>query len=285
MRSRTRPMSLSVSSCGGASRCSVCTSTCRSAVHDRGALRVVCLTSSAPPGRRGCSAHPADVGFQLARDAAARRVGRSSRRGRCRARPAGAASPTSARAPPPARRRRCRSRRSACAGRRAARHLVAAAQRAARQLAGVAAVVAGAGARSTGGSPTGREARRAYRTGGRRRPRRSPAGRAASGPRTRPSPRSGRRRCRRSAPRSGCRCHDGRRASVAAQLAREPSNSATISSKRAWEWSDQVHLVDRHDEMGDAEQRADERVALGLLQHALARVDAGSPTGRPSRRP
>ncbi len=36
---------------------------------------------------------------------------------------------------------------------------------------------------------------------------------------------------------------------------------------------DQVHLVDRHDNLRDAEQRADERVALGLLEHALARVD------------
>ena len=35
---------------------------------------------------------------------------------------------------------------------------------------------------------------------------------------------------------------------------------------------DEVHLVDRDDEVRDAEQGADERVALGLLQHASARV-------------
>jgi hypothetical protein len=34
----------------------------------------------------------------------------------------------------------------------------------------------------------------------------------------------------------------------------------------------EVHLVDRDDQLRDAEQHADERVALGLLQHALARV-------------
>ena len=36
---------------------------------------------------------------------------------------------------------------------------------------------------------------------------------------------------------------------------------------------DQVHLVHRHGQMRDAEQRGDEGVALGLLQHAQARVD------------
>ncbi len=36
---------------------------------------------------------------------------------------------------------------------------------------------------------------------------------------------------------------------------------------------DEVHLVDGDDDVGDPEQRADERVALGLLEHALARVE------------
>ena len=35
---------------------------------------------------------------------------------------------------------------------------------------------------------------------------------------------------------------------------------------------DEIHLVDRYDDVRDAEQRADERVALGLLGHAAARV-------------
>ena len=36
---------------------------------------------------------------------------------------------------------------------------------------------------------------------------------------------------------------------------------------------DQVHLVDAHDDVRDAQQRGDERVALGLRDHALAGVD------------
>ena len=37
--------------------------------------------------------------------------------------------------------------------------------------------------------------------------------------------------------------------------------------------ADQVHLVDAHDQVPDAEQRRDERVPAGLLDHALAGVD------------
>ena len=37
--------------------------------------------------------------------------------------------------------------------------------------------------------------------------------------------------------------------------------------------ADEIHLVDAHDEVRDAQQRRDERVALGLLDHAVARVD------------
>ena len=36
---------------------------------------------------------------------------------------------------------------------------------------------------------------------------------------------------------------------------------------------DQVHLVHRDDDVMDAEKRGDERVAAGLGQHALARID------------
>ena len=36
---------------------------------------------------------------------------------------------------------------------------------------------------------------------------------------------------------------------------------------------DEIHLVDRDDEMFDTEQVGDERMAAGLLQHAVARVD------------
>ena len=50
------------------------------------------------------------------------------------------------------------------------------------------------------------------------------------------------------------------------------ANSAASSSKRCLGVLDEVHLVDRHDDVRDAEQRADERVALGLLGHAAARV-------------
>ena len=37
--------------------------------------------------------------------------------------------------------------------------------------------------------------------------------------------------------------------------------------------ADEVHLVDRHHDVRDAQQRRDEGVAMGLLQHALARID------------
>ncbi len=36
---------------------------------------------------------------------------------------------------------------------------------------------------------------------------------------------------------------------------------------------DEVHLVDAHDHVRNRQQRADESVALGLREHALARVD------------
>ena len=36
---------------------------------------------------------------------------------------------------------------------------------------------------------------------------------------------------------------------------------------------DEVHLVDAHDQVRDPQQRRDERVAAGLLDHALARID------------
>ena len=36
---------------------------------------------------------------------------------------------------------------------------------------------------------------------------------------------------------------------------------------------DEVHLVDAHHQVGNAQQRADERMAPGLREHPLARVD------------
>ena len=48
--------------------------------------------------------------------------------------------------------------------------------------------------------------------------------------------------------------------------------------------ADQVHLVDRHDEVRDAQQRGDEGVAARLLEDALAGVDEHDRPGRRSRR-
>ena len=36
---------------------------------------------------------------------------------------------------------------------------------------------------------------------------------------------------------------------------------------------DEIDLIDRDNDVPDAEQRADERVPLGLNQHALARIN------------
>ena len=63
------------------------------------------------------------------------------------------------------------------------------------------------------------------------------------------------------------------RVTAAAQLARkllELLHQLLVALARE---VNQVHLVDRHHHLRDAQQRADESVALGLLQHALARVD------------
>ena len=49
--------------------------------------------------------------------------------------------------------------------------------------------------------------------------------------------------------------------------------SSRIASNRASVEADQVHLVHREHEVPDAEQAGDARVAAGLGQHALARVD------------
>ena len=51
------------------------------------------------------------------------------------------------------------------------------------------------------------------------------------------------------------------------------SKSSTIASKTCLVEVDEIHLVHAHDDVRDPEQRADERVALGLGDHALARVD------------
>ena len=46
--------------------------------------------------------------------------------------------------------------------------------------------------------------------------------------------------------------------------------------------ADEVHLIDRHNDVLDAEQRGDKTVATGLGQHAMARIDQnnGQVTGR-----
>ena len=54
---------------------------------------------------------------------------------------------------------------------------------------------------------------------------------------------------------------------------RSSSNSVDDLFEARLRVIDEIHLVDRHHELGDAEQRADERVALGLLEHAPARVE------------
>ena len=55
---------------------------------------------------------------------------------------------------------------------------------------------------------------------------------------------------------------------------RTPQNVARrCASKTLLVAVDEVHLVDRHDEVRDAEQRGDERVAARLLDDAVARVD------------
>ena len=51
------------------------------------------------------------------------------------------------------------------------------------------------------------------------------------------------------------------------------SNSSTICVEHRLVEVDEVHLVDAHDDVRDRQQRADERVALGLRDDALARVD------------
>ena len=62
-------------------------------------------------------------------------------------------------------------------------------------------------------------------------------------------------------------------------------SSRSISRKRLLVEVDEVHLVDREDDVGDAERRGDERVPAGLLDHALARVeqDDGDVGGRGAR--
>ncbi len=47
---------------------------------------------------------------------------------------------------------------------------------------------------------------------------------------------------------------------------------------------DEVHLVDAHDQVRDAEQAGQEGVPAGLLEHAVAGVDAGSARRRRSTR-
>ena len=57
------------------------------------------------------------------------------------------------------------------------------------------------------------------------------------------------------------------------RLAAKAAKSQTIRSKTALSQPTKVDLVDRDDDVADAEQRADRGVALGLDQHALPGVD------------
>ena len=63
-----------------------------------------------------------------------------------------------------------------------------------------------------------------------------------------------------------------KRRSWMASLAAQLEKSARICLEHVFRVAHEVHLVDRHHDVGDAQQRRDERVAAGLLQHALAGV-------------
>ena len=156
--------------------------------------------------------------------------------------------------------------------------LVAGAQRAAGELAGVAAVARRRRRRC--GSPTARGSARARRRGGRRRPRPPRGGRAASGPSyqgicsersTTLSPRSARDRD----------VGDVARRRQPLRERRELRDDLVEALLRV---VDEVHLVDGDDEVGDAEQRADERVARDCSStplRASSRITARSAVEAP----
>ena len=79
---------------------------------------------------------------------------------------------------------------------------------------------------------------------------------------------SGRRRCRRAARRSGSRRRRAtpRRGEQVAALAHDRVEALLGEV-------DEVHLVDAHGDVADAEQRRDRGVPARLLDHAVARVD------------
>ncbi len=271
-------MSLSASSGGPASR-----SRCRrrrgprapSTIAARRARRVLDRVARAGAQRR--VGHPADVGLELARRAPARRRrGRSGRRARRRARPRGGASRTSAGAPRRAGRRRCRSRRPrrapATAARRPRRRAAARRRRAGRRSRGSrvspSRITHCTGKRSSSRSRSAvdvdglevLEQRRA----------------AVPGHRSR----SARRRCRRAARESGCR----RCPRTDGSWSRNVRHVAHDRVEDLLGPVDEVHLVDRDHEVRDAEQRGDEGVAAGLLEHAVCARRRARWRGRRSRR-
>ena len=201
--------------------------------------------------RRGCSGASAiqQTSATSSRATAPARPApaRSGRRARCRGRPPGAASPTSAGRPRRARRRRSRSTAMRVVRARGQDHdLVAGSQHAAGHLPGVAAVVVVLlvlrADHPLDGEPRVGEVAVAGR------PRPSRGGAAAPARRTRAS--FAERLDDVVAVQRGDRDEgdvlDGQPA------ARRRVNSSTISSKRSSAQSDEVHLVDGDDEMGDA---------------------------------
>ena len=137
--------------------------------------------------------------------------------------------------------------------------LVAGAPDAARDLAGVAAVVVVL-VRHRPDHPLHREAAQ-LRGSGRTRPRSTRGARAASARRTTASRRSRRRRCRRAAPTSGSPCRSG---------SPSASRSRPISSKRSCDQSTRSILFTATATCGIASMRDDVRVPPRLLDDAVA---------------
>ena len=69
------------------------------------------------------------------------------------------------------------------------------------------------------------------------------------------------------------RRHRNKRDVVHLELGREVAELVADLLETLLRPVDQVHLVDAHHEVRDAEQAGDEGVAAGLLEHAVAGVD------------
>ena len=186
------------------------------------------------------------------------------------------ASPSRAARPPRAGRRASRRRAPSCASPTGSDDdLVAGAQRAAGDLAGVAALAP----RGLLGPdhPLDRQPQRARAAVGGDvdllEVRRAAAARRTS------RPRRARRRCRRAARRSGRRC-----ASSTPSCSASSANSASIVAEAVLVPVDEVHLVDRGDQVADA--RAARRAWRGGATARRSRGGrrSGSPRGAPSRR-